>query len=236
MFGRTGSNLPIEQRVAGFSICVAFLVIFFLICYSLEKKRKESIEKYAKKHDFTYRENDSHFPYRSTQIIATIDKNYDRSFENIIIGDKNGVHFWTSDYNYKTYNRNSIRPREVHKTVCVIHRKKTNIPDFVVRSGSSYIYGGSGKHYPNAIVFEEDNGFSRKYILYGANEKNIRRVFDASVREAFIQIRQKGYDFEWSKDGLILFYNGFLSIYERMRMVDDASKIFEIIVGAAVTK
>ena len=225
MFARTRSNLTREERAAGFSIGIGILVVLLLIAYFYNKKRRESFVNYAKKRGFIYREKDSHFPYRSTQIIATIDKNNDRSFENILLGDKDGVHFWTSDYNYKTFNSNTFRTREHNATVCVISRKKTNIPDFFVKlESSSFILFGK-KQDSKAIVFDKD--FSKKYTLHGGNEKNIRKIFDASVREAFIKIHQKHYNFEWTKDGLILFCDYCLSPDERMDMVKDASNIVE---------
>ena len=233
MFGRYRNNLSREEKAVGFSLCLAFLLVILLLYYLYNKKRKESFVNYAKKHGFTYREKDSHFPYRSNQIVAAADEHFDRSFENILIGEKDGVQFWTSDYYYKKFNSGTYRTRVYHKTICVIPRKRTNIPDFFVESeGADLILFGK-KQDSKGIVFEEDKVFTKIFTLHGANENSIRRIFDSSVREAFIKIHYKHYDFEWSKDGLILIYHRYLFPDGRMRMVKDASNIVEKILNPA---
>lgn len=234
MLGRYGgSNLSREEKAVGFSLCMASLLVILLLYYFYNKKRKESFVNYAKKHGFTYREKDSHFPYRSTQIVFASDEHFDRSFENILIGEKDGVSFWTSDYNYKTFNSGTYRTRQHYRTICVIPRKKTNIPNFFVESESSCYSMFGKKQEAKGIVFEEDKEFSKNFTLRGANENRIRGIFDESVRKAFIKIRYKDYKFEWCNDGLILLYNGNLFPDGRMRMVKDASNIVEKILNPA---
>lgn len=207
---------------------IYYLIVFVVIMvtcgkeYSKEEKRKESIAKCVKKHKLNYKEEIDEFPSHFEFKIRRIGDM--PKYQSVITGHKYGYKFITMDYFHKVYRGKGWG--DSHNTLCLVSNPDYKHPSFYVRDQHKY-WDYLGKLlWGQDIDFEDDELFSKMFVLQGEKEAEIKRLFNQEVRAAFLKNHKEKHIYEFCKDTLAIFVPEYLDSAGRDDLVEHAVEIF----------
>ncbi|MEP2669770.1 MAG: hypothetical protein ABJH04_12280 [Cyclobacteriaceae bacterium] len=149
-----------------------------------DAKRAAHLKSFAEKKGLSYSEaveyTTVHDKFKS---LPTFQKGTDFYVENFIHGNLNGANIAIFDYMYwnayETHRRGGKAHRtegtKIRQTPICLHIANANIPAFDITINSNlYSYTS----YPNGglVKFEEENAFTKNYIVRAASEEDVGKV------------------------------------------------------------
>jgi hypothetical protein len=155
---------------------------------------------------------------------ALFGRGSNRTFYNTMRGSVEGVRVAVFDYRFTT---GSGKNRTTHQqTVCGIFDEQLDLPRFELKPEGFFSKLGALFGYQD-IDFPENTEFSRKYVLRGESEEQIRAAFTPDVL-AFFETRP-GLYVEGGGDTIIFFKAG-----QRLKTVEIQGFLMEGIRGLVV--
>jgi len=221
-------------------------VILFFIGKKYVKERNDSIE-YCKKNGLTFEDTKTAmFPLECKNFRIT-KKGKQRNFYFVVSGKRNNVDFSVMSYKYtdqepprestflgmkviSNSNRKHRKP-DYYAALCVLSVDNMKLPHFFIRD-ESFIMDSLGKLFGGQdINFEEDPDFSKKFVLQGDNENEIRRFFNKKVRSSFVHFHKKGFVYE-AVDKYLFVYtpNNCDKIENKMQFLADSLKVLPALI------
>ena len=235
--------------------CIAFvLVIFGVFGFFFAKKfikEREEIINYCKKNGLTYSDSlDNAIPAKCNNF-KIAKKGKQNRFILAISGNRNNIDFDIATYVYTNYDaptKSKIFGREVisysgpknkkdyTSTMCILHSNDLKLPHFFIRD-ESLITDSLGKVFGGQdINFNDDPVFSKKFVLQGDNEKDIRAFFNRSIRSTFVSNHKNGYVYEGFEDYLFVYAPNDMNINGKMNLLDESIKIISPLLEASNSK
>ena len=214
---------------------IAILIYSFEREDKLEAKRRNEIIEYFTSNGFKYNDISTIFPndVRDFNIAHTDKKGY--SVKNYIAetyGQRDGVDITIVDH---TYLESIGRQRGCYEhTLCLLRNQEIKIPDFYLRNRIFILDSIKKLFGMKEIIISEDKEFSKKFVLQGQNEEEIRNFFNSSIRQVFILNQKRGCEYESKNNSLMvskrkyfLFMTaGYLNVKERIELLENSLKLF----------
>ena len=206
-------------------ILIGIILFLFIIIVSsyYDNKRKNKIKNYCSKNRIAYLDGSSYIP-ECEEIFDITSRGHRQYFGAIMYGERNGIVFSILDYFYHTGGKNGGH----NCTICVLSKEGINFPKFYARTENPIFDWIGEKFGGQDIDFVED--FSRKFVLQGPNEVNIRKFFNSKIRSAFVKIHGNNYEFEASGNFFLVCRTEYLNIEERLKMLSDVMSLYLAIV------
>ena len=181
----------------GFVFIIAIVIAAFAIFFIVEKRRREAWQAQAETLGLTHQPSGSmHREYDGFKIF---DRGRRRRTKNMITGSYQDAEVTVGDYAYTTGGRSGTsisigsssssrknNSKTHHQTVFVIKADGLRVPHFFIRRQLK-LFDFLGKSFGGQdIDFEEDEGFSKAFVLQGEDESATRELFGPGVREALM--------------------------------------------------
>ncbi len=222
MGARRGSNDPMSFV---FTLGIfAIFIIFAIIENRKEKQRRKEIEDYCRRNHLEYHET----AYNIPRIVNSFSLVKDRGHTNEWIVQMSGIR---GEYHFYIFEHYSVsgsgKSRSVvTNTICVVTKEGVYLPQFFIRD-ENLILDSLGKLFGGQdINFAEDSAFSRKFVLQGIDEADIRNFFDSKIRRAFVSHHVSGYKYEGSGNCFMTLLPGKHKVGERLKLLSDSMSIF----------
>jgi hypothetical protein len=190
----------------------------------LEKRRTEKMKAAAASMGLAFEFEQA--PEMITQLahFPLFQNGHTKRLRNVIGGSEGGVEFKLFDYRYTTGSgKNS---HTWHQTVIVLRSQKLRVPSFTLRPENIFHKIGSAFGYQD-IDFESHPKFSKKYLLRGEIEGEIRNLFAPHVLDYFDQNLNMNVE---ALQGELIFYRAMRQLKpEELRpLIDDGLRIHNL--------
>jgi hypothetical protein len=171
---------------------VALLIVFLValiggaiwLAHYLEKKRTEKMRAAAASLGLTFEAEQAHEMAAALGHFPLFQVGHTKRLRNVIAGSEGGVEFKLFDYRFTTgHGKNS---HTWHQTVIMMRSPRLRLPVFTLRPESIFHKIGSVFGYQD-IDFDSHPTFSKKYLLRGQAEADIRQTFAPHVLDFFDQ-------------------------------------------------
>ncbi len=208
---------------------VLFLAIVVFLFYAFitkaAKERNDLID-YCKKNGLTYSDSlVGGFPNECSNF-KILNKGRGQFFGGIVSGKRDDLDFSIINYSYFVGSNSGRRNREVQKeaTLYFFSIENLKMPHFFVRD-ESFIMDSLGKVFGGQdINFREDPDFSKKFVLQGDNENDVRMFFNYKVRSTFVHYHQQGFVYEGINGYFFVFVPYGCNINKKMQLLTQITK------------
>ena len=223
MIARRGSSgSPMEL-----AFFAGFILLFIAIAYishKIERKRRDKIKDYCQAHGLFYLEHVGNIPSAAYSFSLLAEKGHSNEWLVGMSGDRGEFHFHIFEHHYVT---GSGKNRHSHSnTICILTKKDLFMPQFFVRD-EYFIMDALGKLFGGQdINFDEDPEFSKKFVLQGVSEPDVREFFDRKVRKAFVVKHVNGYKYEGFRDCFMVSVDGQSNLEERLKILQNSVSLF----------
>ena len=187
----------------------------------LEKKRTEKMRAAADSLGLTFEAEQAHEMIQALAHFPLFQAGHSKRVRNVIAGSEGGVDFKLFDYRYTTgHGKNS---HTWIQTVLLMRSSRLTLPPFTLRPENIFHKIGSAFGYQD-IDFDSHPTFSKKYLLRGEIEPEIRNVFAPHVLDYFEQNHNLTVE---GVQGELLFYKGMrrLKPEELRPLIDDGIRV-----------
>ncbi len=219
----TSSDISLEFNII-------FVLVFYLLIIAIKlwnqrekNKRDDAIFNKSIKDGYCFIEQSAEIPEIPYHFQVLNSYMHYPTFSSIVMGEQNGINFEIMDFTYRTNGR---RSSVILNTLWIISCKDYyNINSFA-------LYSKANDYNTNPFIrvtFPEDKAFSSKFNLYGADEKTLKKLFNQTLREAFLRGNNYEFDFECSRGYFLVAargancpdfdYDARMQILERMIIV-----------------
>jgi hypothetical protein len=171
---------------------IALLIIFLValvggaiwLANHLEKKRTEKMRAAAMNLGLTFEAEQAQEMVGQLSHFPLFQAGHTKRLRNVIAGSEGGVEFKLFDYRYTTGSgKNS---HTWHQTVLMMRSARLRLPAFTLRPENIFHKIGGVFGYQD-IDFDSHPNFSKKYLLRGQVEGDIRNTFAPHVLDFFDQ-------------------------------------------------
>jgi hypothetical protein len=159
-----------------------FIVMSIVVGFVRERRRNEQWQQVAKQLGLPFLGNDNDLLGRFGEM-KLFQKGRDRQFRNAIAGDLGPVRVVLSDFRYTTGSGKNQTTR--HFTVCIVQNEALDVTACYLRPERRWLDAIGSLFGGQDIDFPEDDQFSRKFVLQGESEAEVRQLFNADVRAWF---------------------------------------------------
>jgi hypothetical protein len=165
-----------------FSLIALFMLAAAIIGYVQEKKRTEQWQQVAQQLGLPFLgERDDLLARLASMRI--FQRGSDRTIRNVVAGEMGPVRITLGDFRYTT---GSGKNRRTHLfTVCIVENDALEVPACYLRPERRFLDSLGSLFGGQDIDFEEDEEFSRSFVLQGESEAAVRELFTAEVRAWF---------------------------------------------------
>jgi hypothetical protein len=150
----------------------------------LERQRKKEMDSFARQMGFHYVGDTG----LETGLSAPLfEKGHSRKIKNLVEGHKDGINWRIFDYYYtEGYGKNSV----VHIQTLIIPQLKSGVPEFTLRPENIFHKIGNIFGYKD-IDFDNYPEFSKKYLLKGKHDADVRKAFSPEVIRIIEKLEKK---------------------------------------------
>ena len=216
----------------GILFALGFFGIFIVIAiwgYKKEQQRRKEIRDYCFRNNLQYSESANNVPNTAYDFSLIKDRGHTNRWEIEMSGTR-GDYFFTIFEHFSESGYGKNRHTEVN-TICVLSKENICLPQFYVRDEYMFIdslgklFGGQD------INFSEDAEFSKKFVLQGLVESDVRDLFDRKIRRAFVAKHVNGYKYEGSGNCLMVSKSGRSDVRNRLGLLSVAMGLFKEMVS-----
>ena len=201
-----------------FFIIATSFVIFLYIRYL--KKEHHKLIKFCQEHDYSLIEKSYNIPNCPYKFSILTDYDYQgySKFYDIISGKISGVDFSVMDFCFKSGKYYKIY------SFWILTKPNYTINSFNIKPHSNYFFS-FGKD-DNCIRFIEDKPFSNTFDLTGFDDQQLRKLFNANLRNAFLNCQTANFEYQSARgyflillpkeldlDTKIKYLNQFINLY-----------------------
>ena len=186
-----------------------FIGLIFLVAYIFEKKRTEAMRVLAGALNFEFspKKNENFYPEVSHHELFS--KGSSPKIKNLMLGHSGEMDIALLEFSY-TIGSGKER-RTVTQTVVRIKAQALNLPSFTLCPENFLHKIGSVFGYKD-IDFKEFPFFSKKYLLRGPNDEEIRSFFSQDIikfcEERMQKGKIKGINIQADQNDFIYFHDG----------------------------
>ena len=212
----------------GFVFMLVFFGFFIVVAiwgYKKEQQRRKEIEDYCHRNRLEYSETANNIPSIAYDFSLLRDRGHTNRWEYEMAGVR-------GDYNFSIFEHYSVSGHGKHRhvsidSICVLSKENLRIPQFFVREENRF-FDSLGKLFGGQdINFDGDPEFSKKFVLQGMIERDIRDFFDRNIRRAFVLKHVAGYKYEGNCDCFMVSVPGRLALKDRLTMLSVAMGLFK---------
>jgi hypothetical protein len=214
----------------GFIAVVIFIGLSVFVGYRQKAHRREDLKKFARQNSWTYQESTvlpflKEFDAYINNSSWLSDSNcLTGSSNNVLMGVLNGRNILVSDQIYSTGSGKSRTTHE--KTLLGIELREANLPFMCLypEGFMDRVFDGFSKC---DIDFPHRPHFSEKYVLYGANENQIRSFFNDRILAFYEQ--QQFFNTACGGKYLVIWQSGLLNpaqIMEQLNLLFYLANLF----------
>ncbi len=185
-------------------LVAATILAIVAFAFWSEKKRREELKTAASRMGFSFSpKKDANLP-AAIGNMSIFTKGYGRKAYNIMKGEMNRVHWTVFDYKYTVGGGKSSHTYS--QTVASAQLRDTGLPKFTLGPESFFHKIGDMLGYKD-IDFDSNPGFSKRYLLKGPDEREIRKLFTMDVLHYF-EKRTGTINVETDKNTIIVYTSG----------------------------
>jgi hypothetical protein len=165
-----------------FAIIALFMLAAAIIGYVQEKKRTEQWQQVAQQLGLPFLGEREDVLARLSSM-RIFQRGSGRTIRNVVAGEMGPVRVTLGDFRYTTGSGKNRRTH--HFTVCIVENDALQVPACYLRPERRFLDSLGSLFGGQDIDFEEDEEFSRSFVLQGDSEAAVRELFTADVRAWF---------------------------------------------------
>src|SRR5688572_23461862 len=190
----------------------------------MEKKRTEKMKAAAASLGLAFEAEQAPDLITALAHFPLFQSGHSKRLRNVIAGNESGIEFKVFDYRYTTGSgKNS---HTWHQTVMVLRSQRLRVPSFTLRPENIFHKIGTAFGYQD-IDFDSHPTFSKKYLLRGEIEGEVRNTFAPHVLDYFDQNHNLNLE---ALQGELIFYRAMRQLKpEELRpLIDDGMRIHHL--------
>ncbi len=190
--------------VAGFAV---FVLIMIWWARLRERKRSQALEAAAMQVGFSYQLEDQVLPPDEMQRFHLFTAGHGQRVRNVLRGTSGGTDTLVFDYRYVTGGGKNQSTHE--QTVAAFHLAGAALPQFTL--GPETFVHRIAEHFGyQDFDFPDHPEFSRRYVLRGADEAAVRKLFGPGLIDFFETLtgEKRWWSVEGNGDWLLVFHPG----------------------------
>lgn len=167
-----------------FGVCFAGIIAY---AFYAERKRREAVQQFAVELGLEYQAQLSLEDQSDFDGYALAKRGRGQKPSNVIVADSGALRMVIFDYQYTS---GSGKNKTTHRQSVVLARSsELNLPQFTMTPETIFhrLAEFLGK---KDIDFQDDEQFSRSFLLHGSDEAAIRSFFNKARREKFLEDKQ----------------------------------------------
>lgn len=214
--------MDIFFTIIGIIIVVATVIY---LAWKYEKKRTESWALIAKDIGFEFQEKNTSIVHAHSHF-KSFSAGRSRKAKNILQGKNGNIGITVMDYQYTT---GSGKNSNTHSyTMCIFSKEGLKLPSCYLRMQVSFLdffgkmFGGQD------INFDEDEQFSKAFVLQGNEEESVREIFTEKVRLGFLDYKGQNFTFEGKDNQILIYRQKRIKPDDVLEMLQDAYKIIDL--------
>ncbi len=213
-------------------LIIGSLMLIAVLIFVLERIKRKKIMEYCEKHRFMYDRSPA-------SMIGTSD-----AYDVLMKGERSyysdGMFGKRGDIEINIVDFECVSGHGKHRshwsyTLCQLYKPNVYFPVFFIRDENAILDTLGSMLGGQDIDFDEDKVFSRKFVLQGLYEEEIRKFFNSKVRNAFTKFHKYGYCYESKGNCFLLYISGCASLEKRLEMMESALKIYKDISNTGYT-
>ena len=230
MLARRSHSDPYADLLGCGLFVIIFVIAMIVGAYETEKekKRRSEIASYCRRSGIVYSEIANDIPSIAYNFSLMQEKGHTNEWRVEMSGSRGPFDFYLFEHYYVSGSGKS-RHSETN-TICILTKVGTNMPQFFARD-ENMILDGLGKLFGGQdINFADDPEFSRKFVLQGMSEHEIRKFFNRRVRSTFVMKHYNGYKYEGYGNCFMIMVPGKLELEQRLTLLANTVSIFQGII------
>jgi hypothetical protein len=181
-------------------LIVVVTILAFVISNQRTRARREGLSRQATLMGLTYAEEGSSDRQAQLPGFHLFEEGHSKVMRNVMEGRYRAVDLTTFDYHYSTghgKNRNNF-----YQTVALFHFDRDPLPPFVLKPEHVFLKIGQVFGMQD-IDFTQNQEFSKRYLLQGADEQEVRQTFRSYILDYFQ--RHEGWNVEGGGEWLVAY-------------------------------
>ena len=228
----------LSDETIGYSVGIIVFIFLGYVIYSLifHKKRKELMSNYCKQNGLKYTETSEQILDCNEQFDMIL-RGKDQYLDHIISGTREDYEFQIFDFCYTLEKKDPKYPtttynEEFTETICCLKKKGKTLPHFymltnsLIRTDVGFI--PKVKEYTDVDLVKINND-RETVVVKTRNEDEILDFFDLPKTEALKTKMRDNFIYEGKGEYLLVAYLDLMSIKERLELLDNAVKMYEIL-------
>ena len=192
-------DIPIPLVVGGIFV---FIVGFVFLAIYFDRKRTEAMERVAKDMGLQFAKDADHVTGDIQSRFVLFRSGRSRKAERAIYGEANGTGVWIFDYEYTTGSGKESSTH--HQTVACLASSELNLTRFELYREGMMSRIGASVFGMQDIDFDSHPEFSKKYVLKGDSEEEVRALFTESLL-SFFESQDRSLRIEGCGDQLLVY-------------------------------
>jgi hypothetical protein len=188
--------------LVGTLFCVAlclFPLVLFGVSFYIFKRRISNLATQAGEMGFSFAERGTEEQLESLAHFRLFTQGTSRKIRNLMRGEREGIGVWLFDYRYKPPVSGSRRVWA--QTVILAETDPLQLPAFYVRPRN--LLDHLGAEAEQEIEFTGEDRFSKRYVVLGEDEAEVRQLLTPDVRAFFAD--HQGLSVEGSGQQLVIY-------------------------------
>lgn len=226
------------DELIGYSVGVVFFAFVGYMIYSFifHKKRKEVMSNYCQQNGLKYTESSDSIMDCNEEFDMIL-RGKDQCLDHIISGTRGDFEFQIFDFSYTLEKPSPKFPtttynEEMTESICCLKKKGKSLPHFYMLA-NSLLYSDVG-FIPKVPDFKDVdlvkiNNDQETVVVKTRNEDEILNYFDLPRTEALKTCLRENFIYEGKGEYLLVANLELMSIKERLEMLENAVKVFEVL-------
>jgi len=197
---RTGPPEWVPYALAGLA---AVILLILLARGWFERRRSDALAAASMQVGLSFQVEGEALPAQAMERFHLFTAGHHRRVRNVMRGSSGGLETVVFDYRYVTGSGKNQSRHE--QTVAAFHLKPPALPAFDVRP-ENILYKIAALFGYHDINFAEHPEFSRRYLLRGADENAVRKLFSGPLVDFFMSLpREKNWSVEGQGEWLLVY-------------------------------
>ena len=214
-----------------FGIFVIVIIIIGIILNKIYEKKARKVREILSYRGFTNLPESSHNEIISTlRAFSLFNKGHDKKMTNLLLKETNIGKIYIFDYGYSEsfYSSSASLKTKLlrsERTVVYFYSNLIDLPQFTIEPGG--LLAKNVGHVPDYLKFEENPKFSKRYIVWGNNKDEIKKLFNNTVITFFLE--NEGFYAAGDKDKLIIYRDNIIKPDNIEQFLEKSMRLFNIL-------